>query len=157
MFVGGREGRENRPQLRCGNVSRTRAAPGRSGAGKPIGVSAPVKARGRQRRRKATGRRSRPTERGGSRGSGSGAGSPGAICGRGSYGVRTSAPAEISCRRSVVVRQDAAGRLRSVDKAELKSQSLEQRSGMPSFQGKLSEAQLNDLVAFLATLKGDAR
>ena len=52
---------------------------------------------------------------------------------------------------------DAAGRLRSVDKAELKSQSLEQKSGMPSFQGKLSEGQLNDLVAFLATLKGDAR
>lgn len=52
---------------------------------------------------------------------------------------------------------DSAGKLRSVDKAALRTQSLEKRSVMPSFQGKLSEGQIHDLVAYLATLQGVAQ
>jgi len=49
---------------------------------------------------------------------------------------------------------DNAGRLRSVAKADLREQSLEQRSPMPSFRDKLNGQQLNNLVAFLASLEG---
>lgn len=52
---------------------------------------------------------------------------------------------------------DSAGRLRSVNKAELREQSLDQRSPMPSFRDKLNAQQLNDLVSFLATLQGAAK
>lgn len=52
---------------------------------------------------------------------------------------------------------DNTGRLRSVDKSTLRQQTLEQRSPMPSFKDKLSSQQLNDLVAYLATLQGAAR
>jgi putative heme-binding domain-containing protein len=44
---------------------------------------------------------------------------------------------------------DHTGKLRSVAKADLKEQTLERRSAMPSFKDKLSAQQLNDLVAFL--------
>lgn len=53
--------------------------------------------------------------------------------------------------------QDGAGKLRGIDKATLATQKLERRSAMPSFKEKLSEAQINDVVAYLVTLKGDAR
>lgn len=52
---------------------------------------------------------------------------------------------------------DSAGKLRGVDKAVLAEQKLERRSAMPSFKDKLSEAQINDIVAYLVTLKGEAR
>ena len=48
-------------------------------------------------------------------------------------------------------------RLRGIDKAMLAEQKLERRSAMPSFKDKLSEAQVNDIVAYLVTLKGGAR
>jgi cytochrome c oxidase cbb3-type subunit III len=53
--------------------------------------------------------------------------------------------------------RDTAGRLRSVRKAALSNQSLERRSPMPSFTGKLTPAQLNDLTAYLATCTEDAK
>lgn len=52
---------------------------------------------------------------------------------------------------------DDSGRLRSVSKADLRSQTLEKRSAMPSFREKLSDRQRADLVAFLATLQGAAK
>jgi len=52
---------------------------------------------------------------------------------------------------------DDTGRLRSVAKADLRQQSLDHRSPMPSFRDKLNDQQLNDIVSFLATLKGDAK
>ena len=52
---------------------------------------------------------------------------------------------------------DNAGRLRSVAKADLREQSLDHRSPMPSFKDKLNDAQVNDLVAYLATLHGAAK
>lgn len=52
---------------------------------------------------------------------------------------------------------DNSGRLRSIDKSTLRQQTLDQRSPMPSFKDKLNAQQLNDLVAYLATLQGAAR
>ena len=52
---------------------------------------------------------------------------------------------------------DNTGRLRSVNKADLREQSLDHRSPMPSFRDKLNDRQLNDLVSFLATLQGAAK
>ncbi len=52
---------------------------------------------------------------------------------------------------------DQAGRLRSVAKADLRSQSLDHRSPMPSFRDKLTDAQRNDLIAYLTTLQGAAQ
>ncbi len=52
---------------------------------------------------------------------------------------------------------DRAGRLRSVVKAELQSQSLDHASPMPSFRETLSDAQRVDLIAYLTTLQGAAR
>jgi putative heme-binding domain-containing protein len=52
---------------------------------------------------------------------------------------------------------DNTGRLRSVAKADLREQSLDHRSPMPSFKDKLSDPQINDLVAYLATLQGAAK
>jgi putative heme-binding domain-containing protein len=52
---------------------------------------------------------------------------------------------------------DSAGRLRSVVKADLREQSLDKRSAMPSFKDKLNPVQLNDLVAYLASLQGAAQ
>ncbi|MBI2687504.1 MAG: c-type cytochrome [Acidobacteria bacterium] len=52
---------------------------------------------------------------------------------------------------------DSAGRLRSVAKADLREQTLDRRSPMPSFKDKLSETQLNDLVSYLNTLQGAAK
>jgi hypothetical protein len=44
-----------------------------------------------------------------------------------------------------------------VAKADLREQSLDHRSPMPSFRDKLNDQQLNDLIAFLATLQGAAK
>ncbi|MCX6608753.1 MAG: c-type cytochrome, partial [Acidobacteria bacterium] len=52
---------------------------------------------------------------------------------------------------------DQTGHLRSVAKADLRSQSLDHRSPMPSFREKLTDAQRNDLVAYLSTLQGAAQ
>ncbi len=52
---------------------------------------------------------------------------------------------------------DHTGRLRSVLKADLRSQSLDHRSPMPSFREKLTDVQRNDLVAYLASLQGAAQ
>ncbi|MBM3788420.1 MAG: c-type cytochrome [Acidobacteria bacterium] len=48
---------------------------------------------------------------------------------------------------------DSTGRLRGIDKSDLAEQSLERKSSMPSFQGRLTEAQIGDLVSYLTTLK----
>jgi putative heme-binding domain-containing protein len=55
---------------------------------------------------------------------------------------------------SVQIR-DLNGRLMSVSKADVRSLELVRASQMPSFTGKLDETQLNNLVAYLATLKGE--
>ncbi len=52
---------------------------------------------------------------------------------------------------------DTAGRLRSLNKADLREQTLDRRSLMPSFRDKLNEQQLNNLVSYLATLQGAAK
>ena len=49
------------------------------------------------------------------------------------------------------------GQLRSVLKSTLASQSLDRTSPMPVFKDKLNEKQLNDLVAYLASLQGGAK
>jgi putative heme-binding domain-containing protein len=55
---------------------------------------------------------------------------------------------------SIQVR-DRNGRLQSLLKSELTSTDLVRHSPMPSLAGKLSEAELNDLVAYLSSLKGE--
>ena len=52
---------------------------------------------------------------------------------------------------------DQSGRLRSVAKADLEHQSLERRSPMPSFRDKLNTQQINDLIAYLVTLRGASK
>ena len=52
---------------------------------------------------------------------------------------------------------DGKGQLRSVQKSTLANQSLDRISPMPTFKDKLSKKQLNDLVAYLATLQGGAK
>jgi hypothetical protein len=42
----------------------------------------------------------------------------------------------------------------SLVKEELREYELIKKSPMPSYEGKLTREQLNDLVAFLASLKG---
>jgi cytochrome c oxidase cbb3-type subunit III len=54
-----------------------------------------------------------------------------------------------------IVLKDASGKLHGLYKPDLRS--LEKEPGksiMPSFKGTLSDAQLDDLVAYLMTLKG---
>jgi putative heme-binding domain-containing protein len=48
---------------------------------------------------------------------------------------------------------DLNGRLHSEAKAGLTGYKVEKISKMPSYQGKLSDAQLNDLVAYLSSLR----
>jgi putative heme-binding domain-containing protein len=50
--------------------------------------------------------------------------------------------------------RDTQGRLRSLRKQDLTSLELVRRSPMPSFQGKLSEARIADVVAWLMSQKG---
>lgn len=49
------------------------------------------------------------------------------------------------------------GRLRSVMKSDLAEHETVRRSVMPSYEGKLSAAELDDVVAFLAARKGGLR
>lgn len=49
--------------------------------------------------------------------------------------------------------RDRAGRLSSVLKKDLAGFEIVRTSPMPSFKGKLSDAQMNDIIAFL--VKGD--
>ena len=49
--------------------------------------------------------------------------------------------------------REASGRLRSLWKAELASYEIVHTSPMPSFKGKLQPAELDDLVAYLASLR----
>jgi putative heme-binding domain-containing protein len=51
--------------------------------------------------------------------------------------------------------RDRDGRLRSIDKAELSSHQIVRKSAMPSFEGKLPGTELDDLVAYLASLRGE--
>jgi cytochrome c oxidase cbb3-type subunit III len=48
---------------------------------------------------------------------------------------------------------DMAGHLYSVAKADLHSYRIDRTSKMPSYQGKLSESEVNDLVAYLSSLR----
>jgi putative heme-binding domain-containing protein len=50
--------------------------------------------------------------------------------------------------------REPSGRLRSLWKAELASYEIVHTSPMPSFQGKLQPGELDDLVAYLASLRG---
>ena len=50
---------------------------------------------------------------------------------------------------------DTKDRLRSFVKANLRAAAVVPGSGMPSFQGKLSEEQLGDLVFYLSTRRGE--
>ena len=49
--------------------------------------------------------------------------------------------------------REQSGRLRSVLKSDLASSEITRNSPMPSFQGKLSAGDLQDLVAYLASLR----
>jgi cytochrome c1 len=52
--------------------------------------------------------------------------------------------------------KDAAGRFHSFRKPELKDlRRLEKETPMPSYEGQLAAAELDDLVAYLASLKGN--
>ena len=54
--------------------------------------------------------------------------------------------------------KDATGRFHSFRKLDLeKLEKLPGKSVMPSFKDTLSSTQLDDLVAYLASLKGTAR
>ena len=54
-----------------------------------------------------------------------------------------------------VVIKDAAGKFHSFQKSDLRELKKDPgKSVMPSFKGRLSDAQVNDLVAYLASLKG---
>jgi cytochrome c2 len=55
-----------------------------------------------------------------------------------------------------IVIQDASGKFHSFQKSDLREFKKEPgKSVMPSFKGKLSDTQIDDLVAYLASLKGD--
>jgi putative heme-binding domain-containing protein len=49
--------------------------------------------------------------------------------------------------------REASGRLRTVMKSDLASHEIVRTSPMPSFKGKLARAELDDLIAFLASLR----
>jgi cytochrome c oxidase cbb3-type subunit III len=55
-----------------------------------------------------------------------------------------------------IVTKDASGKFHSFQKSDLREfEKQPGKSVMPSFKDKLSESQVNDLVAYLASLKGD--
>jgi len=64
--------------------------------------------------------------------------------------------------RGVVMNEDVfsiqlremSGALRSFWKSDLEKLSVEQRTAMPSYRGKLTESEIEDLVAYLAGLRG---
>jgi putative heme-binding domain-containing protein len=49
---------------------------------------------------------------------------------------------------------DTKEMIRTLKKADLREESFVEKSPMPSFQGKLSATELDDVVAYLASLKG---
>jgi putative heme-binding domain-containing protein len=51
--------------------------------------------------------------------------------------------------------RDETGRLVSLLKRNLKSVALDRRSPMPSFAGKLSDAQMDDVIAWLTSLRSE--
>jgi putative heme-binding domain-containing protein len=51
--------------------------------------------------------------------------------------------------------RDFAGRLHSFEKADLSQLKVDRRTSMPSFRGKLSPKELDDVIAYLANLRGD--
>ena len=50
--------------------------------------------------------------------------------------------------------RDRNGHLRSIDKSDLATHKIIRTSPMPSYQGKLQGTELDDLVAYLASLRG---
>ena len=54
---------------------------------------------------------------------------------------------------SIQIRDDE-GRLQSLLKRDLKDVELIRRSPMPSFKGKLSDAQIDDVIAWLVSMGG---
>jgi hypothetical protein len=48
---------------------------------------------------------------------------------------------------------EPSGRLRSLMKSDLASYEIVRTSPMPSFKGKIQGAELEDLIAFLASLR----
>ena len=50
---------------------------------------------------------------------------------------------------------DSQDRLQAVIKDELKDYELIRKSAMPSYEGKMTQEQLSDLVAYLASLRGN--
>ena len=51
--------------------------------------------------------------------------------------------------------RDGKGRLVSVLKKNISAMELIRRSPMPSFQGKLSDAQISDVIAYLIRVRGE--
>jgi putative heme-binding domain-containing protein len=51
--------------------------------------------------------------------------------------------------------RDSQGRLVSVLRRDVADMELVRRSAMPPFEGKLSEAEINNLLAFLTRLRGE--
>ncbi len=54
---------------------------------------------------------------------------------------------------SIQVR-DNGGRIHSLWKKDLASLTVEKKTLMPSYAGQLSETEITDLVAYLASLRG---
>jgi putative heme-binding domain-containing protein len=52
--------------------------------------------------------------------------------------------------------REASGRLRTIRKSDLASHEIIHASPMPSFQGKLSRSELDDVIAFLASRRAPA-
>jgi cytochrome c553 len=52
---------------------------------------------------------------------------------------------------------DMSERLHSMEKVDLKSYRIDRISKMPSYEGKLSDDQLNRLVAYLSSLRPAGR
>jgi len=51
--------------------------------------------------------------------------------------------------------RDFAGRIHSFWKQDVPDLKVERRTPMPSYQGKLSDAELDDVVAYLSSLRGE--
>ena len=47
--------------------------------------------------------------------------------------------------------REAGGRLRSIERAEMSSAAYDRSSPMPAFRGRLKDAEVDDLIAFLTS------